>query len=797
MVDDLTKLTLQARKTDLIYKKCVISAIFGVLVAVVLAVFSFLVESGLRGFFWLLCALLVSGAYVFLADRYFRDEERAQRVGLWFHRILALTFACGLVWGSAAWVLFTDENVILKFFLYSILVSVAAVSVSTFSSRFAVYASFSIPLLFLVACETLGHGGIFPLFGGFAILLCATLLRIAWTYDQDMTSMCSLEDESVGLRDDVATLNTKNRDITQKEAAAMSVLEEAGVFIWRTDSKLQLQNISPRLIEKLGKPASEVNGMRLLDLVGPGALFHKSFQELELALAQSRGFRDIDCEIERDNGKPILVQISARPTNDENAEFDGFEGHFKDVTASGLLIQQLSFQNQHDALTGLINRTEFLNRLSVFVPPLNLRALVPHVVYIDIRNLKLVNDTLGLAAGDAVFVELADVLRESIGEDATVSRLGGGAFGVLLHPGELSDALQAVTRAIEALNAYRYHKNDLSFSIQASAGIAGVTPRMESAEVVLNCAQSACRGIDKQQRNPIGVYRQGDTLVPGESAHDSVVDLLSSLENRSLRVQYQPVIDVASGETVWLEALLAKKLPDGTIKLIGERLSEAIKHGVVLRFDRWVVENVLREISAARSGVECGLIINLTAASMMDRQFPAFVFEHIEKYGVDPQRICFDVATGNEYTDTKTVVENMRRLTSTGCKLSLDDFGTVNCSLESLKHLPASFVKINHVYLEHLLDNDLDRMITQSIVQLAQSQNCRVIAESVQTVDMLPLLEKLGVELAQGFALGQPASLVTASGRTSPGAFAMSVQSETGRKPNVVSLPHASTRSKN
>lgn len=796
MVDDPTKLNLQARKTELIYQKCVNGAIFSVLVAVVLAISSFLVESGLQGFFWLLCALPVSVGYVLLADRYFRDEQRTQRVQIWFYRILGLTLVCGVVWGSAAWVLFIHENVILKFFLYSVLSSVAAVSVSTFSSRFAVFASFSVPLLLIVALETLRHGGIFPLFGGFAVLLCATLLRAAWTYNQDITSMCSLEDENVVLRDDVIRLKAKTGDIAQKEAAALNVLEEAGVFIWRTDSKLQLIDISQRLVEKLGRPGSEVNGMRLLDLVGPDALNHESYQGLELALAQHRGFRDIDCEIVRDNGKPLLMQISARPLDGENSEFEGFEGHLKDVTTSAMLIKQLSFQNQHDSLTGLINRAEFLNRLSVFVPPLNLRALVPHVVYIDIRNLKLVNDTLGLTAGDAVFVELADVLKNSIGEDATLSRLGGGAFGILLNPGELSDALQVVTQTVEALNAYRYHKNDLSFSVQASAGIAGVTPRMDTAEAVLNCAQSACLGIDNQQRNPIGVYRQGDTRVPGESAHDPVVDLLSSLENRSLRVQYQPVIDVASGETVWLEALLAKKLTDGSIKLIGERLSEALKHGVVLRFDRWVVDNVLREISAARSGVECGIIINLTSASLMDRQFPTYVFERIEKYGVDPQRICFDVATGSELTDINMVTGNMQRLTSTGCKLSLDDFGTVNCSLESLKHLPASFVKINHVYLEHLLDNDLDRMITKSIVQLAKSQGCSVIAESVQTVDMLPLLEKLGVKLAQGFALGQPASLVTASGRTSPGAFAMAAKSKTGRQPNVVSLPHSSPRAK-
>lgn len=791
LVDDVPKLNLQARQTELVYGKAVTIAVFGVVVAVVLAVASFLVESGLRGFFWLLCTLPVCAGYVLLADRFSRDENQTERINLWHLRILGLTLMSGCVWGLSAWFLFTHENLVFKFFLYTILASLAAVSVSAFASRFAIFAAFSVPLLGIVALETLQHSGILPFFGGFLVLLAGALLRVAWTHHLDIASMCMLETENTDLLSEVTGLKESSRVINKKQSAIHGVLDDAGVLLWRTGPDLLITHTSQRLCDLTGMQAAELRGKSIADVVQADEVNPDGYRDLVLALSQRRGFRDIDCVINKSCGSSLLVQISARPETCEKGDFCGLDGYFKDVTASGTVIRQLSFQNQHDSLTGLINREEFLNRLSVFVPPVNLRAMVPHVVYVDIRNLKLVNDTLGLAAGDEVFVELAEVLKSCIG-DATLSRLGGGAFGVLLPPGELSEALQVSSHAIESLNAYRYHEKDLSFSIQARAGIAGVTPQMDTAEAVLNCAHSACRNIDEQEQNPIGVYRQGGKQVPGENATDSVVELLSSLENRSLCLQYQPVVDVASGETVWLEALLASKLTDGSIKLVGERLSEAVKHGVVLRFDRWVVDTVLREISAARSGVECGIIINLTAASMMDRQFPGYVLERIERYSVDPQRICFDVTTGDGLSDVVVAAENMKRLTSEGCKLSLDDFATAACSLESLKHLPASFVKINHVYLEDLADNNLDRMITQSIVLLAKSQNCKVIAESVQTMEMLPLLEKLGVDLAQGFALGQPASLVAASGRTSPGACATGVGSVNGTQDNVVSLPRSS-----
>lgn len=791
MVDDLPELSLQTRQTQLVYGKAVTIAIFGVMVAVVLAVASFLVESGLAGFFWLLCTLMVCSAFVVLADRFSRDENRAEHIDLWHHRLLVLTLISGCVWGSAAWCLFAHEHLMFKFFLYTILASLAAVSVSAFASRFVIFASFSVPLLAIVALETLQHTGIFLHFGGFLVLLAGVLLRVGWTHHQDIASMCLLENANAGLHEELTDIKQRSAIISKKQSTTQGVLDEAGVLLWQTGPNLQITQTSQRLCEVIGCEPNYLRGTPIGELVEPDEVNPDGYRDLVLALSQRRGFRDIDCVINRSNSL-LLLQMSARPEFDDEGEFCGFAGYFKDVTSSGLVIRQLSFQNQHDLLTGLINREEFLKRLSVFVPPVNLRAMVPHVVYVDIRNLKLVNDTLGLAAGDEVFMELAQVLKTSVSQEATLSRLGGGAFGVLLPPGDLSEALQIASRAIESLNAYRYNEKDLSFSIQARAGIAGVTPQMDTPEIVLNCAHSACRNIDEQEQNPIGVYRQGGKQVPGENATESVVELLSSLENRSLCLQYQPVVDVESGETVWLEALLASKLTDGSIKLVGERLSEAIKHGVVLRFDRWVVDRVLREISAARSGVDCGIIINLTAASMMDRQFPGYVLERMERYDVDAQRICFDVTTGDGLSDLSVASENMRRLTSRGCKLSLDDFATVACSIESLKHLPASFVKINHVYLEQLVDNDLDRMITQSIVQLARSQNCSVIAESVQTMEMLPLLQKLGVNFAQGFALGQPASLVAASGRTSPGACAVAAKSGIAGQDNVVSLPHSS-----
>lgn len=790
-----TEIDLESRQTELVYEKVVTGAVFGVLVAVVLAISSYLVESGLRGFFWLSCALAVFAGFVVLADRYYRDANRIANSPLWQRRILILTFVCGCIWGGAAWALFAQEDVVFKFFLYTVLAAVAAVSVSLFSARFILFAAFSIPLLGLVAVEAVLQGGIFLVFGGFIVLLAVTLIKLSLTYHSDIIAMCHLDTQNSGLLEKVEQLSETTSVAAENEALALAVLEDAGVYLWQSDNNSRITEASQRFLELAGFQSSELEGMSLLDLLLPDTVGRAGSSELDLALSQRKGFRDIHCSVHGKNTSPLLVQVTARPLKTENGDFVGFEGYFRDVTVSRTVVKQLTFQNQHDPLTGLINRTEFLQRLSVFVPPLNLRAKVPHVIYIDIRNLILVNDTLGLAAGDKMFVELAEVLTASAGSDASISRLGGGAFGVLLQPGELGDALQAASLAIEALNAYRYVENDLTFSVQARAGIAGVTPRMETPEVVLNCAHSACRSLEENEVNSIGVYRSDNDAATKDNPGSSLAELISSLENRSLCLRYQPVRNIDSGEAVWLEALLARKESDGRVNLVGQRLGEALKHGVVLRFDRWVVDSVLREISGVKSGVDCGIVVNLSAPSMLDRQLPNYIFERLKKYGVEPERLCFDITIGDEISDFQLAADNMQRLVTAGCKLSLDDFATAACSLESLKHLPASFVKINHVYLENLATDATDQLVCQSIVKLAHSKNCEVIAESVQDKTIVPLLKELGITLAQGYALGEPARLSEACGSKVRSAdtedFARSRHS---RASNVVSLPNVTRR---
>ena len=200
-------------------------------------------------------------------------------------------------------------------------------------------------------------------------------------------------------------------------------------------------------------------------------------------------------------------------------------------------------------------------------------------------------------------------------------------------------------------------------------------------------------------------------------------------------------MDLQSRQTVWLEALLASRDDDGNKRLIGKTLMAAEEYDIIERFDKWVVAESIRTIATNPGVASRGLLINVSPLSMQNRQFPNYVFRQLELRSVDASKICFDITAGIQMSDHSAAADSLMRLGRRGCKVSLDDFGTGSSSLESLKHLPVNYLKINHVFLEGLGHNDMDQLICRAIVDLAQRGGCEVIAESVQDLDKLPLLK--------------------------------------------------------
>ena len=396
--------------------------------------------------------------------------------------------------------------------------------------------------------------------------------------------------------------------------------------------------------------------------------------------------------------------------------------------------------------------------ISATLPVVDTRKGRPHVLYLNVQNLKIVNDTLGLAAGDKMLRDLASQLNQIIGDSGTVSSLGGG-FGVLLKPCGIEAALQISSQALTALNNFRLVEQDMTFSIQAAGGLVAIDMNLVSADEVLSSADLACRQADLHAETPLAVY-QTDMLKDAH-ANDSeqLAVLTSDLENNRLQLQFQPIINTQTGKTVWLEALLSNYDADGKLNLAGGTLLAAERHGIVWRFDRWVINESIRQLAENPDKATDGVLMNVSPQTLQHNDFASYVLERLKAHNVQPNNICFDVTAGTLADELQVASDNLVRLARRGCNVALDDFGTGSGSLQSLRDLPANYIKINHVFLDGLSNNDLDQIICSSIVDLAERCGCEVIAESVQDVGRCALLEKLGIYLAQGYAFGAPMTM--------------------------------------
>lgn len=742
------------RQTEMVYSNAAAGTIFGVLVAIVLAVSSYLVESGLQGFLWLVAALGTFLAHTYFVNAYFKDKQREQNTTHWYRVMLVLAFAGGCLWGLASWLLFADQSVVLKFFVYTVLASIAALSVSVYSARFSIFTAFSLPLLLITAVETTRHDSFLLVFGVFLLLLGTVLARVSWRYYGDIKSMCLLHGENSKLKANLEEANKSEKASIKKEYELNQVLEEAGVLTWRTDVDGVLRAVSPRICQLSGFSSSELIGQNLISFIKFDATSTSPRTNIELAIGHRKQFRDVECSIETAAGEILTLAASAKPIDVEDT-FDGYEGFFRDITIERATIAKLTHQAQHDTVTGLINRSQFMDLLSQYVPLTDARNGTPFVMYMELRNLEIINDYLGMQYGDTMVKQLAELLKNVISDKGSVGRLGSG-FGIVLKPCNEKTALSLAENAVNSLNDHRMYENGQNFSVMARAGLAAIDVHMSTADEALDCADLASRKCDVVEGSFLGVFKSELRAQQPKQGDKHLAELVSDLENHKLCLQFQPILDLHSRQTVWLESLLASRDDDGNKRLIGKTLLAAEEYDIVERFDKWVVAESIRCIAANPGVASRGVLINVSPLSLQNRQFPNYVFRQLDLRSVDASQLCFDVTAGIKMSDHSAAADSLMRLGRRGCKVSLDDFGTGSSSLENLKHLPANYLKINHVFLEGLGQNDMDQLICKTIVDLAQRGGCEVIAESVQDLEKLPLLLDLGISLAQGYALGVP-----------------------------------------
>ncbi|MFL6245976.1 MAG: putative bifunctional diguanylate cyclase/phosphodiesterase [Thermoanaerobaculia bacterium] len=414
----------------------------------------------------------------------------------------------------------------------------------------------------------------------------------------------------------------------------------------------------------------------------------------------------------------------------------------------------------HDSLTGMWNRHELETRLqkAVNAGPASAHALL----YLDLDQFKLVNDTCGHMAGDRMLQELSKELQRVLPRGATFARLGGDEFACLLLHASEEDALAIAAALHDATARYRFHFGSMSFAVGVSIGITFFpADGGDTADAVLGRADVACYVAKEDGRHRSHVYFPRDeVMLKYHSSIHEVSQLENAMENGSLRLYGQSIVDLEDGApTHFYEVLLRLANPsDGSIRTSSEFLPVAQRFGLMDRIDRWVLEHSCRHL-AAFGDRDLKLSVNVSGSTLNDPSFYEMVVEAPRKYGFDARQLCLEVTEGVMIHRLRQAVEAMKGLRQRGFDLALDDFGAGVASFAYLQELPVTYVKLDGRIVSGLGIDPGSEVIIGSLVKLARLRNIECIAEWVENQAAIDILRSLGVRYAQGFFLDMPAPL--------------------------------------
>lgn len=415
----------------------------------------------------------------------------------------------------------------------------------------------------------------------------------------------------------------------------------------------------------------------------------------------------------------------------------------------------------HDQLTGLVNRNEFDRRLIVALSSAKEDDITHVLLYLDLDQFKVINDTCGHQAGDELLSQLAVVLRKLVRGNDVLARLGGDEFGLLLANCPLDQAKTIAEELREAVGDFRFVWRDKQFSVRVSIGMSLITKDAQGVDEVLGEADIACYAAKDSGRDRIHVYADDDSdLQRRHTEMQWVSRIKDALEEKQFVLYNQEMYSLNradSGEP-HSEFLVRMLNADGGVILPGAFIPAAERYGVMAQLDRWVVQAVV-DFLVEKEITKGVYFVNLSGASLSDDGFFAFIKQQISRSNVPPELLCFEITETAAIANFSKAVEFIQEIRNIGCQFALDDFGAGLSSFSYLKSIPVDYLKIDGGFVRDIKEDPMNFAIVQAINEIGHVAGLNTIAEFVENKETLELLRGIGVDLAQGYGISRPSSL--------------------------------------
>lgn len=384
----------------------------------------------------------------------------------------------------------------------------------------------------------------------------------------------------------------------------------------------------------------------------------------------------------------------------------------------------------------------------------------------DLDQFKIVNDTCGHIAGDALLKQLSLLLNKRIRDSDVLARLGGDEFGLLLSDCDLDDAVPIADALRLAVRQFIFRWDERAFDVRMSIGVVSINDPKSTLAELMSAADVACYIAKESGRDFVHAYKPDEKSVTQH--HDlmqwsqKIQDALRN-DNFYLMLQTMAPLLSAQADIQVQEFLLRIRMDDGSVVTPATFIPAAERYGLMRDIDMWVIEHCFEVIGDVKKDTDTSLTylysINLSGQSVGDPEISAFITSKIKAYDIDPNQIMLEITETAAITNIQSALDFISEFSDLGFRFALDDFGAGLSSFGYLKKMKVDFLKIDGQFVKGMADDPIDRMMVNNITHLAYGLGLFVIAESVEDATLLEMLRDIGVHFAQGYHIQRPTSI--------------------------------------
>ena len=444
-------------------------------------------------------------------------------------------------------------------------------------------------------------------------------------------------------------------------------------------------------------------------------------------------------------------------------------GIVRDISERKMIMAEITRQAIHDDLTGLVNRREFGRRLDAMLDSANSHGDQHSLLYMDLDQFKVVNDTCGHLAGDELLRQISTLVKAKVRDSDTLARLGGDEFGVLLENCPVGLGMEIAEGIRQAVTGFRFHWQGKRFEVGVSIGVAPINAGSGNTAEVLSAADAACYVAKDKGRNRIQRYFGGKDCTHKRREMDWVSRIASALEENRFRLYYQYIRPTSEQRFCFGHREILLRMIDETGQIVAptQFIPAAEKYNLMPSIDRWVIRTLFAGKSCqcqsmpgedksqeANCDVLCS--VNLSGASLNDDSFLDFLRDQIAEHKIAPRAVCFEITETVAVNNLQRISGFIQEFKTLGFRFALDDFGSGMSSFTYLKSLAVDFLKIDGSLIREITRSKVDLCMVEAIHRIAQEMGIATIAEYVENDEILEKLVALGINYAQGYGIHRP-----------------------------------------